>query len=94
MSAPIPFHLIAPREPRLDTCTHGRPDHQAMIDQLAEAMGLDLGAKAATPEQVWAGLLDEIERRFRRPRFDPQLARDAAADSAYPIDRGGHEGAR
>lgn len=30
----------------------------------------------------------------RRPSFDPQVARDAAADSAYPTCRGGHEGAR
>jgi hypothetical protein len=62
---PFPYHLLAPREPRLDTCTHGRPDHQAMIRQLGKAMGLDLGAINATPEQVWAGLLDEVERRFR-----------------------------
>lgn len=61
----IPFHLIAPREPRLATCTHGRPDHIDMIRQLAEAMGIGLGAVNATPEQVWAGLLDEVERRFR-----------------------------
>lgn len=33
-----------------------------MIRQLAEAMGYDLPAIAATPAQVWAGLLDEIER--------------------------------
>lgn len=57
--------LLAPRKPRFDTCSHGRPDHQAMIRQLAEAMGYDLPAIAATPEQVWAGLLDEVERRFR-----------------------------
>jgi len=36
-----------------------------MIYQLGAAMGLDLGAVAATPEQVWAGLLDEVERRFK-----------------------------
>lgn len=28
------------------------------------------------------------------PRFDAQAARDAAADSAYPTNRGGHEGSR
>jgi hypothetical protein len=36
-----------------------------MIRQLAEAMGYDLPALTATPEQVWAGLLDEIERQRR-----------------------------
>ena len=29
-----------------------------------------------------------------RPRFDAQAARDAAAETAYPTSRGGHEGAR
>jgi hypothetical protein len=59
------WHLLAPREPRIECCSHGRPEHQLMIRQLAEAMGYDLPAIAATPAQVWAGLLDEIERRFR-----------------------------
>jgi hypothetical protein len=65
VSSDFPYHLVSPREPRITTCSHGRPDHQRMLLQLAEAMRLDLGAMAATPEQVWAGLLDEVERRFR-----------------------------
>lgn len=66
-----PFHLLAPREPRVPVLSCGCPDHQSLIRQLAEAMGLNLGAVPATPEQVWAGLLDKVERRFReehRPR--------------------------
>lgn len=56
--------LVAPREPRPHVCVCGRPDHQATIRQLAEAMGLDLPAISATPEQVWETLLGEVERRF------------------------------
>lgn len=57
--------LVAPREPLPDVCEHGRPDHQAMVRQLAEAMGLDLPAIAATPAQVWEALLCEVEGKFR-----------------------------
>jgi hypothetical protein len=57
---------VRPREPQPDVCEHGRPDHQVMIRQLAEAMGLDLPAIAATPAQVWEALLGEVERAARR----------------------------
>ena len=57
--------LVAPRRPIPHVCEHGRPDHQALIRQLAEAMGLDLPAIAATPAQVWEALLGEVEARFR-----------------------------
>ena len=59
------WHLISLREPRADTCEHGRPDHQVMIRQLAEALGLDLPALPLAPERVWNGLLDEVEHRRR-----------------------------
>lgn len=57
------WHLISLREPRPDVCEHGRPDHQVLIRQLAEALGFDLPAVSLTPEQVWNGLLDEVGRR-------------------------------
>lgn len=57
--------LVAPRRPIPHVCVCGRPDHQALIRQLAEAMGLDLPAIAATPAQVWEALLGEVEARFR-----------------------------
>lgn len=57
--------MVAPREPHPDVCEHGRPDHQATIRQLAEAMGLDLPAIPASPAQVWETLLCEVEARFR-----------------------------
>lgn len=57
--------MVAPRDPQPDVCDHGRPDHQAMIRQLAEAMGLNLPAIAATPAQVWETLLGEVERAVR-----------------------------
>jgi hypothetical protein len=53
--------LLAPREPLPHVCVCGRP--QAMIRQLAEAMGLNLPAIAATPAQVWEALLCEVERK-------------------------------
>jgi hypothetical protein len=56
---------VRPRDPQPDVCEHGRPDHQVMIRQLAEAMGLDLPAIAATPAQVWEALLGEVERLAR-----------------------------
>lgn len=64
-----PFHLLAPAEPRSKPCEHGRPDHNVLIRQLAEALGWDLPALFATPEQVWAGCLHEVER-LRRQRTD------------------------
>ncbi len=48
-----------------DVCVHGRPDHQVLIRQLAEALGLDLPALSLTPQQVWNGLLDEVEHQRR-----------------------------
>lgn len=61
------WHLISAREPRPDTCDHGRPDHQALVRQLAEALGLDIPALPLSPETVWNGLLDEVERLRRHP---------------------------
>jgi hypothetical protein len=62
------WSLISLREPRADTCDHGRPDHQAMVRQLAEALGLDLPALPMSPERVWNGLLDEVEHLSRAAR--------------------------
>jgi hypothetical protein len=59
------WHLYAPREPVPDTCDHGRPDHQVMLRQLGEALGLDLPALSLSPAVVWEGLLSEVERRCR-----------------------------
>lgn len=59
------WHLISLREPRPNVCVCGRPDHQATIRQLGEALGYDLPALSLTPEQVWNGLLDEVERLVR-----------------------------
>lgn len=44
------------------TCEHGRPDHQVLIRQLAEALGLDLPALAETPASVWRRLLASVEQ--------------------------------
>jgi hypothetical protein len=66
---PRDYHLLAPEEPRPDVCSHGRPDHHATLRQLAEALGIDLPALAATPEQVWAGLLGEVRRVRRAAQF-------------------------
>ena len=39
-------------------------------------------------------MADDPDSPMPKAKFDAQAARDAAADSAYPVDRGGHEGAR
>ncbi len=51
--------------PHLNTCEHGRPDHIDLVRQLGTALGHDLPAMDATPEQVWNQLLDEVEGRIR-----------------------------
>ena len=59
------WHLISVREPHIDCCSHGRPDHQIMLNQLAEAMGVMIPSTQATPAQIWTGLLEIIEHQFR-----------------------------
>jgi len=44
----------------LMTCSHGRPDHQVLIRQLAEALGLDLPAMPDSPALVWLDLLRRV----------------------------------
>lgn len=62
-----PTPAYAPKRPRPHICVCGRPDHQALIRQLGEALGHDLPALPETPEQVWNRLLDEVEE-MRRAR--------------------------
>lgn len=52
---------IKPKRPTPDVCEHGNADSQALVRQLAEALGHDLPALPETPEQVWNRLLDEVE---------------------------------
>lgn len=68
------FHLISPREPRLPIESCGHPNTIDMISQLGTAMGFDLPALDATPEQVWSGLLDEVEKRFKENIESPMPA--------------------
>lgn len=53
-----------------ETCEHGRPDHHVLIRQLAEALGLELGAVPHSPKQVWNDLLQRVKqlREFRDSR--------------------------
>jgi len=60
----------------IDTCEHGRPDHQIMIRQLAMALGLDeIPALPMSPERVWNGLLDEVEHLARSARRSAEALR-------------------
>lgn len=69
-SDPMPWrswHLISVRRPSPSVCEHGRPDHQDLLRQLSiAALGVEPPALNATPEQVWNGLLDEIESLRRK----------------------------
>lgn len=72
MIHPRDYYLLAPlSEP--DVCEHGRPDHQVLIRELADALGLDLPALSATPAQVWAGLVAHVAALTER---DPWADRE------------------
>lgn len=51
-----------------DVCSHGRPDHQEWLSELYEAVyGDQAPATPVTPQQMFAGLLEEIRRRGWSP---------------------------
>lgn len=43
-----------------DVCEHGRPDHQELIAQLLEALGMGTHARAVTPRELFERCLAEI----------------------------------
>lgn len=53
------------QRPTPHICVCGRPDHQELLRQLGEALGLALPALPDTPEQVWNRLLDQVEELRR-----------------------------
>lgn len=46
----------------IDVCPCGRPDHQELIRQLREALGMFAGAMACTPKQAFEEALDYARR--------------------------------
>lgn len=47
-----------------DVCSHGRPDHQELIAQLCEALGLPGPPQAKSPQQVFEECLTECCRLY------------------------------
>jgi hypothetical protein len=45
-----------------DTCSHGRPNHQDLIRELREALGLFAGAMPITPKVAWEEAIAEAKR--------------------------------
>lgn len=43
-----------------DVCEHGRPDHQELIRQLLEALGMGTHARAVTPREMFERCLTEV----------------------------------
>jgi hypothetical protein len=43
-----------------DICPHGRPNHQDLIHELREAVGLFAGAMGITPKEAWEQAIDEV----------------------------------
>jgi hypothetical protein len=48
-----------------DVCSHGRPDHQELIRQLLEALGMSTAARPYSPAQLFSECLAEIEQLRR-----------------------------
>lgn len=46
----------------MNVCNHGRPDHQEMLRQLLDALGMFSGARPQTPQAVFEEILAECRR--------------------------------
>jgi hypothetical protein len=57
-----------------DVCSHGRPDHQELVRELREAVGLFAGAMPVTPKAAWE---EAVERAGLLPAALDVIARSA-----------------